>query len=175
MSLLPVIVALVAAARLGELAFSAHNARALKQQGATELGAGHYPLIVALHAAWLVALLTLVPWDTGVNRFWLVAFVVLEGLRIWTIASLGRFWTTRVYNLPGAPMVQRGPYRFVAHPNYLIVAGEIATLPLAFGAWRIALVFSVLNAALLAWRIRIEERGLAPRRAVPPSGSHRSA
>jgi len=160
------IVGLVAAMRLGELAYSARNARALKARGAVELGASHYPLIVALHAAWLAALLAFVPWNAAVNWYWLGLLLVLQIMRIWTIASLGRFWTARVYNLPSAPLVRRGPYRFVAHPNYLIVAGEIAVLPLVFGAWRIALIFSILNAALLAWRIRIEERGLAPRRAL---------
>lgn len=166
MSPLPVIVGLVAVMRLGELAYSARNARALKDRGAVELGAGHYPLIVALNAAWLFALLVLVPWDAAVHWLWLGLFFVMEIARIWTIVSLGRFWTTRVYSLPSTPLVRRGPYRFIPHPNYLIVAGEIAVLPLVFGAWRIALVFSILNAALLAWRIRIEERGLAPRRAV---------
>jgi methyltransferase len=92
-------------------------------------------------------------------------FAVLQGLRIWVLASLGPFWTTRVLTLPGAPMVKRGPYRWVRHPNYLVVIGEIAVLPLAFGAWDVAILFSVLNLALLAWRIRIEDRALAPRRA----------
>ncbi len=166
MSPLPLVVGLVAAMRLGELAYSARNARALKEQGAVELGAGHYPLIVALYVAWLLALLAFVPWNTAVNWIWLGLFLALQIMRVWTVASLGRFWTTRVYTVPGAPVVRRGPYRFVAHPNYLIVAGEIAVLPLAFGAWGIALIFSVLNVALLAWRIRIEERGLEPRRAL---------
>lgn len=155
--------------RLGELAYSGRNARALKKHGAVELGAGHYPLIIALHAAWLLALLALVPWNTMVNWIWLGLFFALQIMRVWTVASLGRFWTARVYYLPGAPLVRRGPYRFVAHPNYMIVAGEIALLPLAFGAWRIALIFSLLNAALLAWRIRIEEQGLASRRGLPES------
>lgn len=166
MSLLPLIVGLVAAARLGELVYAAHNARALRKRGAIELGAGHYPLIVALHAAWLLALVALVPWDVAVNGFWLAAFVGLQALRVWTIASLGPFWTTRIMSVPGAPLVRRGPYRFVSHPNYLIVVGEIAVLPLVFGTWRIALVFSILNAVLLTWRIRIEDRGLKPRRAL---------
>ncbi|HKR19069.1 MAG TPA: isoprenylcysteine carboxylmethyltransferase family protein [Stellaceae bacterium] len=166
MSLLPLIVGLVAAMRLGELAYSARNARALKERGAVELGAGHYPLIIAVHAAWLLALFVFVPWDAAVHWLWLGVFLALLIMRVWTIASLGRFWTARVYSLPDAPLVRHGPYRFVAHPNYLVVAGEIAVLPLVFGAWRIALIFSILNAALLAWRIRVEERGLAPRRAV---------
>jgi methyltransferase len=81
---------------------------------------------------------------------------------------MGRYWTTRVVTLPGAPLVRRGPYRWVRHPNYLIVAGEVAVLPLIFGAWRIALVFSIANAILLAWRIRIEDAALAPRRRISP-------
>lgn len=169
MSPLPVIVSLVTLARLGELAYSAHNARALKARGAIERGAGHYPLIVALHAAWLLALIVLVPWDAPMNWFWLSAFIALQALRLWTIRSLGPYWTTRVYDLPGVPVARRGPYRFIAHPNYLVVAGEIAALPLAFGAWRIAVIFSVFNGLLLFWRIRVEERALAPRRALPVS------
>jgi len=163
---LPLIVSLVAATRLGELVYSGRNARALKQRGAVELGAGHYPLIIALHAAWLLALLAFVPWNAAVTWPWLGLFLALQIMRVWTITSLGRFWTARIYAVPDAPLVRRGPYRLVVHPNYLIVAGEIAVLPLVFGAWRIALIFSILNAALLAWRIRIEERGLAPRRAL---------
>lgn len=169
MNALPLIVGLVALVRLAELAYSAHNARALRRRGAVELGAGHYPLIVALHVAWLLALLVLVPWDTAIDWFWLAVFAAFAALRFWTIASLGPYWTTRVYSLPHEPVVRRGPYRFTAHPNYLSVAGEIASLPLVFGAWQIALVFSVLNAALLAWRIRVEERGLVQRRAPPVS------
>lgn len=165
---LPIVVALVAIVRAAELIYAARNARALKTRGAIEIGAGHYPLIVALHAAWLIALIGFVPWNEPVRWFWLGGFVGLQALRIWTVRSLGPYWTTRVYDLPGAPVVRRGPYRFVAHPNYLIVAGEIAALPLAFDAWRIALVFSLLNAPLLLWRIRVEERGLALRRGIPP-------
>lgn len=169
MSPLPLVIGLVTAMRLGELAYSGRNARALKEHGAVELGARHYPLIVALHAAWLIALLAFVPWNTPVNWIWLGLFLALQILRVWTVASLGRFWTARVYTVPGVPLVRRGPYRFVTHPNYLIVAGEIAVLPLVFGAWQIALVFSVLNAALLTWRIHIEEHGLALRRTLPQS------
>lgn len=169
MSPLPLVIGLVAAMRLGELTYSARNARVLKKYGAVELGAGHYPLIVALHAAWLLALLAFVPWNTAVNWIWLGLFLALQILRVWTVASLGRFWTARVYTVPGVPLVRHGPYRFVTHPNYLIVAGEIAVLPLVFGAWQIALVFSVLNAALLTWRIHIEEHGLASRRNLPQS------
>jgi methyltransferase len=158
-----IIVALVAVERIAELVRARHNTRALLARGAVEVGAGHYPLLVLLHGAWLVALLYAVPADRVPSWGWLGAFVLLQGLRLWVLASLGPYWTTRIITLPGAPLVRRGPYRFLRHPNYVVVAAEIAVLPLAFGAWRIALVFSALNLALLAWRIRIEQQALAPR------------
>jgi len=162
-SAVAVIVALVAAERGAELIHAARNTRALLARGGVEVGAGHYPLVVLLHGAWLAALLFLVPADTPPSWGWLGAFALLQALRLWTIRSLGAFWTTRVITLPEAPLVRRGPYRFLRHPNYVVVAAEIAVLPLVFGAWRIAAIFSLLNLALLAWRIRIEERALAPR------------
>lgn len=163
MSAVAVIVTLVAAERASELVHATRNTRALLARGGVEVGAGHYPLLVLLHGAWLAALLLLVPADTPPSWAWLGAFALLQVLRLWIILSLGSFWTTRVITLPGAPLVRRGPYRFLRHPNYVLVAAEVAVLPLVFGAWRIAALFSVLNLALLAWRIRIEERALAPR------------
>ena len=163
MSAVAIIVALVAAERAAELILAARNTRALLARGGVEVGAGHYPLLVLLHGAWLATLLFLVPADAPPGWGWLGAFAVLQALRLWIIHSLGPFWTTRVITLPGAPLVRRGPYRFLRHPNYVVVVAEIAVLPLVFGAWRIAAVFSVLNLALLAWRIRIEQRALAPR------------
>ena len=101
----------------------------------------------------------------------LALFVLLQAGRLWVIASLGRFWTTRIITVPGAPLIRRGPYRWLKHPNYLVVAGEIAVLPLAFGLWQVAVVFSVLNALLLWHRIRWENRALAPRRfTASPTG-----
>jgi methyltransferase len=169
-SAVAVIVALVAAQRIAELVLARRNTRALLLRGGIEFGAGHYPLFVVLHAAWLAALLLLVPGDAPLSWFWLIFFVVLQALRVWVVASLGPYWTTRIITLPDAPLVRRGPYRVLRHPNYLVVGAEIAVLPLVFGAWRIALVFSLLNMALLAWRLRIEERALAPRRRlhIPP-------
>ncbi len=166
LSVAQIIVLLVALQRMGELAYARRNTRRLMQAGGIEAGAGHYKLIVALHAAWLASLFVLVPADAPVVPWLLALFVLLQGGRLWVIASLGRAWTTRIITVPGAPLVRRGPYRFLRHPNYLIVVGEIAVLPLAFGAWRMALVFSVLNAALIAHRIRIEDAALAGRRAV---------
>ena len=165
------LIALVAVARLAELVYATRNTRALLAQGGVEIGRNHYVMIVLLHALWLASLWIFVPADAAISWPWLAVFVILQGLRVWVIASLGRFWTTRIVTLPGAPLVRRGPYRFVRHPNYLVVAGEILVLPLVFGAWRIALVFTLLNLAILAWRIRVEEQALAPRRAVHGTGS----
>jgi methyltransferase len=162
------VVALVALARLVELWCARRNTRALLDAGGIEVGGSHYPLIVALHAAWLIAIVATVPPDAGVSVPLLVLFAILQGLRAWVLLSLGRYWTTRVITLPGAPLVRRGPYRFLRHPNYLVVAGEIAVLPLAFGAWGVAIAFSALNGALLAWRISVEDRVLAPRRRASP-------
>jgi methyltransferase len=144
------VVGFIAAERGVELLLARHNTRRLRRLGAVEFGAGHYPVIVALHAAWLITLLVFVPPETAPDPFLLCAFLALQLGRAWVIATLGRRWTTRVLVLPGAPLVRRGPYRFCRHPNYLIVAGEIALVPLAFGAWAIALVFSVTTIASVA-------------------------
>ena len=150
-----VILTLVSAQRLGELVLARKNTARLMAQGGVETGAGHYPLIVALHAAWLVGLF-LLAWDRPVNWFWMGVFVLLQLGRVWVIASLGERWTTRIITVPGEPLIRRGPYRFVSHPNYLVVAAEIAVLPLAFDLIAFAAVFSVLNALILAIRIRAE-------------------
>ena len=132
MTLSIVILALVTLQRLGELVLAQRNTRRLLAQGAIEVGANHYPLIVGLHGAWLAGLWVLA-WDRPVSLPWLAVFAVLQLLRVWVIATLGRRWTTRIIVLPGAPLVRRGPYRFLSHPNYVVVAAEIAVLPLAFG------------------------------------------
>jgi methyltransferase len=154
-----VILALVTLQRVGELSLSNRNTRRLLAHGAREYGRSHYPLIVAVHVLWLAALWWLAP-GRPIDAFWLAMFVLLELARIWVLASLGRRWTTRIIVLPDAPLVRRGPYRFANHPNYLVVIGEIAVLPLVFGLWQVALVFSLLNAAVLAIRIREENRAL---------------
>jgi methyltransferase len=154
-----VILALVTLQRVGELLLSNRNTQRLLARGAHEVAAGHYPLIVAVHAAWLAALWWLAP-GRGIDGFWLGMFVLLEIARIWVVASLGARWTTRIMVLPDEPLVRRGPYRFVDHPNYLVVIGEIGALPLVFGLWRVALVFTLLNGAMLAVRIRAENRAL---------------
>jgi methyltransferase len=157
------VIGLVAAERLAELVHAARNTRALRARGAVELGARHYPLIVALHASWLVAILVFAPRDAPLVWPWIAIFLVLQVARIWVLLTLGRYWTTRIISLPDAPLVTRGPYRFLRHPNYVVVTAEIAVLPLAFHEPLVALIFTALNLALLAWRVRVENQALAVR------------
>ncbi len=154
-----IILALVTLQRLGELVLARRNTRALLARGAYEVAPGHYPLIVAVHAGWLAALWWFAP---GRPVAWplIGIFVLLQLGRLWVLATLRRRWTTRIIVLPGAPLVERGPFRFVRHPNYLVVVGEIAVLPLAFGLWTVAILFSLLNAAVLSVRIRAEQTAL---------------
>lgn len=141
--------------RLGELALARRNTARLLARGAVEHAAGHYPLIVGLHAAWLGGLWWLA-WDNSLEPLWLALFFVLQAGRVWVLATLGERWTTRILVLPGEPAVTRGPFRVMRHPNYLVVAGEIAALPLGLGLPLFALAFSLLNAAVLTIRIRAE-------------------
>ena len=163
--LYPVLV-LVALQRVTELILARYNTARLRAAGAIEHGAAHYPLFVVLHGAWLLSLAVFVPSDQTPNAILLTIFAVLQIGRIWVIASLGRYWSTRILTTPGAPLVRRGPYRFLRHPNYAIVVAEIAILPLAFEAWAVAVTFSVLNLALVGWRIRIEDAALNERRTL---------
>ena len=153
------ILALVTLQRAGELWLSNRNTRRLLAGGAREHAPGHYPLIVAVHVLWLAALWWLAP-SRPVEAFWLALFVLLEVMRLWVLVTLGPRWTTRIIVLPEAPLVRGGPYRFVNHPNYWVVIGEIAVLPLVFGLWQVALAFTLLNAAVLTVRIRQENRAL---------------
>jgi methyltransferase len=158
------IIALVAVQRLAELVYAERNTRALLARGGVEVGRRHYPLIVALHLAWLAAVTLLLPQPVSIRWGFLAIFLVLQGLRVWVLATLGPYWTTRIITVADAPLVKRGPYRFLRHPNYFVVAGEVVALPLAFGEIWIAVIFSILNAGVLALRIREEELALMPRR-----------
>ena len=155
------ILALVTLQRLGELWLSNRNTTRLLAKGAREHSPGHYPLIVAVHALWLAALWWLAP-SQPIDRFWLAMLVPIEVARIWVLASLGPRWTTRIIVLPDQPLVRRGPYRFVNHPNYVVVVAEIVVLPLVFGLWQVALAFTLLNAAVLTVRIRAENGAIRP-------------
>ena len=159
MSAAEIVLALVTAQRGAELVLSRYNTQQLKARGAIEVAPRHYPLMVAVHATWLAAL-----WILGhaqpVNLPALAVYLALQALRIWVMATLGRRWTTRIIMLPGATLVTTGPYRYLRHPNYAVVAGEIAVLPLMLHLDALALMFTVLNAIVLFIRIRAEDRAL---------------
>jgi methyltransferase len=171
------LVAAVAVERGVELAVSRRHERALAARGAVERGRGHYPAMVLFHAGVLAACAAGAllrpepppPWAAAAAA----AVLGAEALRWWAVAALGERWTTRILVLPDAPPVTRGPYRFVRHPNYLAVAIEVAALPLAWGLAGLALLASATNAALLAVRIRAEERALGPRWASAFEGKAR--
>jgi methyltransferase len=153
------LLAFVTLQRLVELPLAHANMKRLLAAGGHEVGAGHYPLLVAIHAAWLATLWWLAP-GRPLHLPFFALFVLIELGRIWVLRTLGKRWTTRIIVVPGEKLVASGPYRFVNHPNYLVVIGEIAVLPLVFGLWKIALVFTVLNAIALTIRVRAENKAL---------------
>ena len=153
------LLALVTAERVAELVIARRNTEALLAAGGYETGASHYPLIVAVHAAWLAGLWILAPGE-AIRWGFLLAFLLLQGIRIWILVTLGRRWTTRIIIVPGETLVARGPYRYLNHPNYAVVVGEIACLPLVFGLTEFALLFTLANGAVLWLRIRAEDAAL---------------
>jgi methyltransferase len=160
------LVAFVALQRLVELSVARKNAERARLRGAVEAGAGHYPVMVALHAGFLLAAPLEVwllerPFRPGLAVAMIGVLVVSAALRAWVVRTLGWRWTTRVLVVPGLPPIRRGPYRFLRHPNYVAVVLEIAALPLVHGAWLTALGFSSANLALLARRVRVEDQALA--------------
>ncbi len=160
-----IILSLVTLQRIVELYIAHRNTKKLMARGGFEIGSGHYPLIVALHAIWLAGLWYLVIYQNpGVSLPWIFAYLVLEAARGWIIAALGSRWTTRIIVVPGEDLVDAGPYKYFRHPNYMVVAGEIFILPMAFGFWLYAIIFAALNIVLLWWRIRSEEEALKPLR-----------
>lgn len=161
------VMALVVIQRLGELVIAGRNTRRLLARGGREIGAGHYPVMVAMHASWLAAIAFTTPVDTQPDRTLLAAYLVLQFARVWVIVTLGEYWTTRVITVDDAPLVAKGPFRFVRHPNYLIVTAEIALLPLAFHNIWVAVIFTVLNQLMLRHRIRVEQAALDLRRTTP--------
>jgi methyltransferase len=149
--------------RLAELVYASANTRRLLAEGGKEYGRRHYPLFILLHGGWLLAIAITAQPTAKTSLPLLIAFIASQALRFWTLASIGRWWTTRIISAPHFPRVKKGPYRFIPHPNYTVVAMEIALLPLLLGAPIIALAFSLGNAILLAWRIRVESGALAER------------
>jgi methyltransferase len=157
------ILALVVVQRIAELAISRRNTNRLLANGGIEYGAAHYPFIVALHTLWILGLFYFT-WGQPLSWPWLGIYLGLQALRGWVIAALGERWTTRVIVMPGQPLVEQGPYRFLRHPNYAVVAAEIFVLPMVWDLLWYAAVFSIANAALIAWRIKVEEQALRPLR-----------
>lgn len=158
----------VAAQRIAELQYAKRNTARLIAQGAREYGARHYPLFFLIQGSWLVALLLLTSADSSIQWVLLTVFAGLQAARLWIIATLGRYWTTRIVTIAGAPLVTGGPYRWLRHPNYAVVMAEIVVLPLVFGQWGVALLAGLATALLLRHRIAVEESALAGRlRAAP--------
>ena len=153
------ILGFVTAQRLIELPIARANTARLLSLGGREVAPGHYPYIVAIHAAWLASLWVFAL-GQPINFAFLILFGLIELARVWVLRSLGNRWTTRIIIVPGEQLVARGPYKFISHPNYLVVIAELAVLPLVFGLWQIALLFSLLNAVILTIRIRAENRAL---------------
>jgi methyltransferase len=153
------VLAFVTLQRLAELFLSQRNTRRLLARGGYEVAPGHYPFLILLHASWLATLWFFGP-GPPVETVPLILFALLQLGRIWVIATLGERWTTRIIVVPGEPLVKTGPYRWVNHPNYFIVIGEFALLPLVFGLPIIAIVISVLNGLLMCVRLSCENRAL---------------
>lgn len=153
----------VTLARLVEMRVARANTARLLAEGGHEVAGGHYPLIIAMHVCWLVGLWWLAPGRMVVPG-WLIVFVLLQPVRVWVMAALGRRWTSRILVVPGETLVRSGPYRLLRHPNYAVVVGEVASLPLAFGLVWMAIGFSIANAVMLTIRIRAEDAALKPLR-----------
>lgn len=154
--------AFIVAQRLGELVIARRNTARLLARGAHEVGSGHYPYMVAMHTTWIGCII-LFGWDQPVSWPWLALFAVLQILRVWILATLGPRWTTRIIVLP-EPLVALGPFRYFRHPNYLLVVAEIIAAPMVLGLVWVAVIFTLLNAAMLWVRINTENQALDPLR-----------
>ena len=159
-----VIVLAVALQRIAELRYAKRNAARLLAEGGVEIGAGHYPFFFIIQGGWLLALLLLTPADAPISWPLITLFLLLQAARVWIIVTLGRYWTTRIITMADAPLVSTGPYRWVRHPNYLVVAAEIVVLPLALGQFWTAILAGSATAVLLRHRIAVEDEALAARR-----------
>ncbi|GGB50134.1 isoprenylcysteine carboxyl methyltransferase family protein [Blastomonas aquatica] len=163
-----VVLALLTIQRLGELVYAQRNTKALMARGAVEHGRSHYPLMVAIHASFLAALWLSTAPDAPMLWPLLLVFAALQLARLWVLATLGPYWTTRIISSPDFPRISGGPYRLVRHPNYWVVTLEILTIPLIFGHVWIAVVWTALNAGILFIRIRTENIALNQRGAQKP-------
>jgi methyltransferase len=156
-----IILILVTLQRLSELIIAKRNTSGLLAKGAIEHGASHYPVMVLLHASWLAGLWWL-GWNATIIWPLMLVYIALQAFRVWILVTLGARWTTRILTVPNENLVAKGPYKYIRHPNYLLVLLEVPLLPLAFGLSWFAMLYGVLNIAMLAWRIRIEDQALKP-------------
>lgn len=159
----------VVISRLVELYISRRNTRKLVEAGGKEYSSEHYPYMMTMHVAWLVLIAGLFWYQYAtveISAFFFAVYLVFQVLRVWVLATLGRYFTTKIVSVDNLPLINHGPYRFVRHPNYAVVIGEIFCLPMVFGFWHIALIFSVLNLVVLFVRISRENQVLQPRVAL---------
>ena len=155
-----IIILFICLQRFIELLYSNYNTKKLLNKGAKEYYKKHYPLFIILHSCWLTSLIIFISPNSSINYILLSVFILLQFLRIWVLVSLGQFWTTRIIRLKGAKLVTKGPYKWIKHPNYIIVFFELLILPLVFSSWIIALIFTIFNSLLLAYRIHLENKVL---------------
>lgn len=159
-----IVLSIVILQRLVELVIAKRNEKWMKDQGAFEAGASHYPLMVGMHILFFIVFIIEVSFfDRQLSPIWqilLAIFLLAQLLRVWCLASLGKFWNTKIIVLPDADVIRRGPYKWIRHPNYVIVATEILVLPLLFGAFLTAVLFSILNIWMMSVRIPAEEKAL---------------
>ncbi len=164
------ILSLVTAQRAIELVIAHRNTKKLEARGGFEVGSNRYGFVVALQVLWLAGLWYLVLYQLPpIGQPWIYTYVVLEAARGWIVAGLGSRWTTRLMVIPGEALPDEGLHSWIRHANYLVVAAEVVILPMAFGLWWYAILFGVLNLALLGWRIKSEEAALKPLRAEAQS------
>jgi methyltransferase len=160
----PQIAALLVLGQRGlEELYSARNTRRLLSEGGYEVGRSFYPVVAVTHLGWLASVFLLIPPGAAVSYPMIAVYLALQGARYWIISSLGRFWTHRSITVDGAPIVNKGPYKFLRHPNYVLTIAEVFVLPSAFGAWALAAIMATIWTSVVSHRMRIENEALQKR------------
>jgi methyltransferase len=148
--------------RISELVLSRRNEKWLLQNGAIEFGKEHYSIIVALHVSFFISLVTefLLKGSDSWSPVLMILYFLLILFKGWIIFSLSKFWNTKIYHIPNHPLVKKGPYKYIRHPNYIVVVAEILIIPLVFELYITAIIFTILNAIMLTIRIKAEEKAM---------------
>ena len=163
----PQIAALLVLAQRGlEELHSARNTQALLAAGAREEGRDYYPVVAVTHLAWIAGIFFLLPADAPILVPLLAVYLALQVARYWIIGTLGRYWTHRIITLEDAPVVRRGPYRYLAHPNYAVTIAETFLLPAVFGGWALGAIMGAVWWAVLVYKIKLENQALARRKSA---------